>query len=152
MFVPYESAKIHSLPSDLDLPCYKDSFNVPENCAELNKVVLSWLADSSNTTTDNNISCCIPYINSDTWFAYILYKNFRNELSEKMSKDDLDDFLLARSKNEGRLIRRRNDQIKKNSKIYRETADMLTTELLQEMKMHYSQLNLFCDVLSRVIH
>ena len=74
----------------------------------------------------------------------MLYPAHRELLKEELPKDKLESFLLQRTKEEGRLIRKKNYKIKKSTKTYKAAADALTPELLEGMKKMFSQVKVFC--------
>ncbi len=151
MFLTYESARLTPSSNNLSLPCINNNLSIFQNCKQLRNVVESWTDQQHSIPTHKKIEYCIPYINSDIWFAYILYEDSRVFLSESLDKEILDRFLLSRTKKEKRLIRLQNKKIKKNPKVYRETAEKLSYALLQDMRTHFKQLDFFCSNLSQII-
>lgn len=146
MLLSYNSAKLDPEPLDGELPCYEMTGSIESNCEKLQEVLLSW-----GIGDDPGIVCCIPYINTDVWAGYILYDAHREFLSERLTEEELDSFLLQRSKKERRLIRMHGSQVKKDTRVYREVSDMISTELLHEMCKRFGQLNMFCEKLTELI-
>ena len=147
MMMTYESARIIKEVEDGILPCFKAENSVAENCIQLMKVVDSW-----NKEKELKRVYCIPHINSDVWAAYALYENHRTAISEKMTKEELEKFLLQRGKREGKLIRKHNNRIRKEARTYKIAVNAITNELIQEMKNQFDQLKLFCMNVSELIN
>lgn len=146
MFLSYDSAKLDPDSNDKGLPCYVKTESIENNCGRLREVLLSW-----DIGDDSGIVYCIPYINTDAWAGYILYENYRDYISEGLTKEELDTFLLQHGKKKKRLIRMHGGQIKKDRSVYKTVSDMISLELLRKMRERFGQLNLFCEELSKLI-
>ena len=140
MMLTYESTWIIPMEQDGELPCYLENNSVSENCKSLRSVVESW-----NKATDQKAAYCIPYINTDVWAAYMLYASRREVLKEDLDKDSLNGILLSVGRREGKLIRKKGNEIKKLKPGYYDAGDRLNGMILAEMRVRFTQLNLFCD-------
>lgn len=139
MFVTYESAKIHDAKIPTELPCYIKDATIEKNCSFLESVICNWI----ERDVDSNIILCIPYINTELWAAYCLYPSYKSRLIETFSKDEINSFLLSRSKKESRLLRNKNGRIKKLTKGYRDAANQMDEILIDEMKSKFTQFRKF---------
>ena len=140
MMATYPSAGINIIDeTDGQLPCFEEDDSIENNCRKLTKIVDNWYSYENN-----RIVHCIPYINSDVWVAYALYEEHRELISEALSKEELDQFLLRRTKSEGRLFRMHQGKIKKNTRVYNQAIYRISTQLLEEMKGRFLQLDRFC--------
>lgn len=139
MMLTYDSTKIIPMDSDGVLPCYSEDYSLSENCLRLRSVVESW-----NDASDQKAVYCIPYINTDAWAAYMLYPSRKEEFKEDLDKDSLNRILLSIGKREGRLIRKKGNEIKKLKRGYLDAGDRINDKVLEEMRAWFTQLNLFC--------
>ena len=64
------------------------------------------------------------------------------------SKDEINSFLLSRSKKESRLLRNKNGRIKKLTKGYRDAANQMDEILIDEMKSKFTQFRKFHRMLT----
>ena len=144
MMLTYDSSRIIPKAQDGKLPCYSESNSLSENCRRLRSVVESW-----NEATDQKAAYCIPYINTDAWAAYMLYDSRRGELNEGLDKNSLNGILLSVGKREGKLIRKKGNEIKKLKPGYYDAGDQLNGKILAEMRVWFTQLDLFCEEITQ---
>lgn len=128
-FKTYESANIEPSETDLELPSHDPKKSIEDNCKSLGQVIESWLpADDLGSRI-----FCIPYINMDIWAAFCRYPQDRDLICESWDEDTLNSFLLKKGKKEGRLIRIKNNRVRKNTMEYRNAAQELSASSWKEL-------------------
>ena len=111
------------------LPCYDCNCSVGENCEKLKEIILNWI----DSAVDFKIVFCIPYISTAVWAAYLLYENDRESILENTSAEQLNSYLLQKGKSEGRLIRKKQGNIKKINDGFEVAAEKISLEVWKNM-------------------
>lgn len=148
MMLTYESANLSRKQTEEPLPCIENDAGIEENCRRLRSVLKSRIPENCQIDKITSPVYCIPYINSDVWAAYSLCKNYRSIITENMSQNDLQSFLLKRGKKEGKLIRMHQKRVQKIPGAFRDAGELISPDLLKEMKSRFRQLELFCSELA----
>ena len=128
-----------------ELPCYEADKDIRENCEKLQQIAMHWIG---NDETASIPVWCIPHIDTDLWVAYCFYPDDRERLSELMDNKQLNTLLLTKGKNPGRLISRKNDNIKKRPRVFQQAVENLSTTLWQDMCGKFVQAKALDDALN----
>jgi hypothetical protein len=143
MDASYGEANI--VPRKNDLPCYDASNSIDNNCIIVENIVINWLGG----VVPFNTALCIPCINTDVWAAFILFPSIRDQLTDSLTKAELEHKLLSMPA-DSRMLRMKSGKINKNFARYEQASSNLEQNLWIELCNQYSQAKRFTQRIQEI--